>query len=87
VKEIKIKKFLSWIQNTLLNRPDVKISTIIMFIQEFSNCLSNDERNRVSIQLETISQLSLKQITIDTFIDNMKTKDLDNKLNNLKNKH
>ena len=55
-----------------------------MFIQEFSNCLSDIERNRVSIQLEIISQLSLKQITIDGFIDNMKTKVLEKDLKKIK---
>jgi hypothetical protein len=55
-----------------------------MFIQEFSNCLSDKERNRVSIQLQTISQLSLRQITIDTFVDNTKTDNLENDLKKLK---
>ena len=82
--KIKIKAFLEWILNTLLNRPDVKISTIVMFIQEFSNCLSDVERNRVSVQLQTISQLSLKQITIEGFIANMKTDNLENDLKELK---
>lgn len=75
MKKIKIKAFLVWIQNTLLNRPDVKISTVIMFIQEFSNCLSNTERKRVSVELQTISQLGLKQITIEGFMEGLKTKD------------
>ena len=55
-----------------------------MFIQEFSNCLSDVERNRVSIQLQIISQLSLKQITIEGFIDNIKTDNLENDLKELK---
>ena len=82
--EIRIKAFLEWIQNTLLNRPDVKVSTIIMFIQEFSNCLNDVERNKVSLQLEIISHLSLKQITIDGFIDDMKTKVLEKDLKKIK---
>jgi len=55
-----------------------------MFIQEFSNCLSDTERNRVSIQLEMISQLSLKQITIDGFIADMKTEVLEKDLKQIK---
>lgn len=55
-----------------------------MFIQEFSNCLSDKERNRVSRELLIISQLSLKQITIDTFINDIKTDNLENDLNELK---
>ena len=74
MKKIKIKKFLTWVQDTLLNSPEVKISTVIMFIQEFNNCLSDTERYRVSTELQIISQLSLKQITIDGFIDDLKTK-------------
>lgn len=70
----------------MLNRPDVKITTVIMFIQEFSNCLSDKERDRVFIQLETIKQLSLKQITIDTCIDNEKTNNLEQTLKKLKSK-
>ena len=55
-----------------------------MFIQEFSNCLSNKERQRVSVQLQTISQFSLKQITIDTIIDNVKTDNLEQTLRKMK---
>lgn len=57
-----------------------------MFIQEFSNCLSDKERERVSIQLQTIKQFSLKQITIDTCIDNEKINNLEQTLEKLKNK-
>ena len=68
----------------MLNRPDVKISTIVMFIQEFSNCLSDTERNRVSVQLQIINQLSLKQITIDGFINDIKTEVLEKDLKKIK---
>lgn len=83
---MKIQKFLNNIQNTLLYKPDVKVSTIVMFIQEFSRCLSDTERNRVSEQIEMICQLSLKQITIDGFIDDMKTEVLTKDLKKLKQK-
>jgi len=69
----------------LLNRPDVNKSTIVMFIQEFSNCLSDKERNKVQTQLRMISQFSLKQITIDGFVDSLKIEVLDNDLKELKN--
>jgi len=82
--EIKIKSFLQWVQNTLLYRPDVKVSTVVMFIQEFSRCLSDVERNRVEIELKMITQFSLKQITIEGFIDDIKTKQLDDDLKKLK---
>ena len=85
--EIKIKAFLEWILSTLIEAPDVKVSTVVMFIQEFSNCLSDIERERVSIQLQTISQFSLKQITIDGFLADMKVYNYEsalNKLNKLK---
>jgi len=81
---MRIKAFLQWVQNTLLYRPEVKISTIVMFIQEFSECLSDIERERVSIELKMITQFSLKQITIDGFIDDIKTKQLDDNLKKLK---
>lgn len=58
-----------------------------MFIQEFSNCLSDVERNRVQTQLEMISQFSLKQITINGFIDNSKVESFDAELNELKSNH
>ena len=68
----------------MIHIPDVKIKTVIIFTQEFSNCLSNIERERVSIQLETISQLSLQQITIEGFIADMKVHDFEGALKKLK---
>jgi len=58
-----------------------------MFIQEFSNCLSDIERNRVQTQLEIINQFSLKQMTINGFIDNNKIEILENNLKELKTNH
>lgn len=68
----------------MIEAPDVKVSTVVMFIQEFSNCLSDTERERVSIQLQTISQFSLKQITIDGFLADMKVHNYENALKKLK---
>ena len=81
---MKILRFLIWIQKYLLNYPDVYIKTVKMFIDNFAGFLSKKEMERYIIQLQIISEITSKQITIDTIVLNAKVKNLDNELNNLK---
>jgi len=83
---MKIQKFLIWIQSTLMNYPDISFTTIKLFIQEFRNCLSKRELHSFNnlVLLQAINELTLKQISIDTTISNIKIKSLDNELNNIK---
>jgi len=62
----------------------MNIKTVKMFIEEFSNCLSDTERNRVSQQIETICRLSSKQLTIEEVANNIQTDNLENQLKEIK---
>jgi len=82
---MKIEKFLKYIQHTLLNYPDINFITVKLFIQEFYKCLSNKEQIRYKIEYQLISEFLLKQIFIDTIVNNIKTNNLKNEIKNLKN--
>lgn len=82
---MKIQRFLIWIQEHLLNYPDVSLKTVKMFLDNFIRCLSAKEITSNRINLQIISELTLKQISLDTIVDNHKYKNLENQLNNLKN--
>ena len=81
---MKIEKFLKWVQSTLMNYPDISFKTVKIFIDKFYKCLSEVEQIRCILQYKIISELSLKQISIDSFTHNLKVDKLENKLNNLK---
>jgi len=81
---MKIEKFLKWIQFSLMNYADISIKTVKIFIDEFYRCLSKVEQIRCLLQYKIISELSLKQISIDSFIQNSKIDKLENDLNNIK---
>lgn len=85
---MKIEKFLLWLQDKLLNYPDIHLRTLKMFIDKFDTCLSDKEKERekISIMIQLLKELSSKQISIDTFVHNEKTKHLETQLNNLKGK-
>ena len=83
---MKIEKFLKWIQDKLLNYPDISISTVKMFVDKFYSCLSEKERERKPIRLiiQIITELTLKQITIDSFVKEIVIENLTKQLNNIK---
>ena len=83
---MKIEKFLKWIQDKLLNYPDISISTVKMFVDKFYSCLSESERKRKPIKLiiQIITELTLKQITIDSFVKEIVIENLTEQLNNIK---
>ena len=81
---MKIERFLNWIQDKLLNYPDISLCTVKLFIQEFFNCLSEKERERWKINLQMINEFTLIQITIDQFLKETIEDNLDNELNELK---
>lgn len=81
---LKIQKFLIWIQDNLLNYPDISVITVKMFIDKFNVCLSIKERENNKLILQIISELSLKQISIDTTINNINYDKLQKEYNKLK---
>lgn len=83
---MKIEKFLKWIQEKLLNYPDIDFKTVKMFVDKFYSCLSQKERERKNITLlvQIITNLTLKQITIDSFVREIVIENLDNQLNDMK---
>ena len=81
---MKIQKFLTWIQDKLLNYPDISLCTVKLFIQEFFNCLSEKERERWKINLQMINEFSLKQMTIDSYVKEIVIDNLINELNKVK---
>jgi len=82
---MKIEKFLKYIQHTLLNYPDISFLTVKLFIQKFQECLSNKEKIRYMDNCQIISEFSLKQISIDTIVNQSKVENFEITLNNLKN--
>jgi len=81
---MKFEKFLNWIQDKLLNYPDISLPTVKLFIQEFFNCLSDKEKERCTLQISIINEFTLKQITIDSFVKDVIIDNLDDLLNEIK---
>ena len=77
---MKIEKFLIWIQEKMLNYPDISFKTVKMFIDKFYDCLSNIQKERFSLQIQIIKEISLQQISLDSFVHNEKIKVLENEL-------
>lgn len=81
---MKIEKFLIWIQDKMLNYPDIDFKTIKMFIDKFHCYMSKKEKERWSTMIQMIKEFTSKQISIDSFVHNEKIKHLYNELNELK---
>lgn len=81
---MKIQRFLIWIQEQLLNYPDISLKTVKMFLDGFYGCLSAKEIETNRNNLQIISELTLKQISLDTVVNNCKYDNLESQLNNLK---
>ena len=80
---MKIEKFLTWIQFKLLNYPDISFKTAKMFIDKFYTCLSKREKERWILQYQIISEISLKQISLDTFVQEVIAESLSNELDKI----
>jgi len=81
---MKIEKFLTWIQFKLLNYPDISFKTVKMFIDKFYACLSKREKERWQLQYQIISEFSLKQVSLDTFVQEVIAENLSNELDKIK---
>jgi len=81
---VKIERFLNSVQKELLNYPDINFPTLKLFIDKFTNCLSKNEQKRWNISIQMISEITLKQITIDSFIFKENKKKLAKELAKLK---
>lgn len=84
---MKIHRFLIFVQNTLLNKPDISISTIKQLINKFESCLSiTESRNETTfLLLRVIKEIGIKQISLKEMNDRIIFDKLENELNGLKN--
>jgi len=81
---MKIQKFLTWIQDILLNYPDISFITTKIFIQEFYKCLTDKEKERNRLIFQVISEMTLQQISLDSAILHSKINNFEHTLNNIK---
>jgi hypothetical protein len=81
---MKIEKFFYWIQNQLINYPDIHLKTVKIFVDKFYCCLSKKEKERFRLHYQIISEISLKQISLDSFLLDSKINQLENKLTEIK---
>jgi len=81
---MKIEKFLKWIQDKLLNYPDISFITVKMFSDKFYSCLSNKEKERHSLQIQMIREYTSKQLSVDSFVKKIVIENLTEQLNNMK---
>lgn len=81
---MKIERFLTCVQEKLLNYPDIHFPTIKLFMDKFKDCLSKNEVQRWGLSLQLISEITLRQITIDYFVAESNIKELDKDLTKLK---
>ena len=81
---MKIERFLKWIQDQMLNYPDISFITLKMFMDKFNNCLSNNERERWKTEILLIREFTLKQFTIDETVYIAKIKNLKHQLTKIK---
>lgn len=81
---MKIERFLKLFQEKILNYPDISFQTAKIFFDKFVSCLSDKEKERFIITISMISEFSLKQISIDSFIENAKILQLECELTELK---
>ena len=81
---MKIERFLKLFQEKILNYPDISFQTAKIFFDKFVSCLSNKEKERFIITIGMISEFSLKQISLDSFVQNEKVNNLECELTELK---
>lgn len=81
---MKIEKFLLLIENNLLNYPDIDLNTIKLYMNMFGKCLSKTERMKFTLYLQVINDIVSKQISLTSFVNEHKTKELESELNILK---
>lgn len=81
---MKLLRFLDCVQDNLLNRPEVHIPTLKLFISKFMKCLSKNELQRNQLQLQMIMEFSKRQTTIDELTQNITLNELESELENRK---
>lgn len=84
---MKIEKYLNWIEQKLLNYPDIHLITLKMLIDGFKQHLSKKELQKFSLHIDIIREITSKQISLDSFVNQEKTKLLEQELNNHKGVH
>jgi len=82
---MKIKKFVSFIKETLLKRADVDIKTVQMILQELILDLSESEKEREKDNILALMTITTQQITLSDVVNREKTNHLERELNILKN--
>ena len=83
---MKIAKFLHWIQKQLLHYPDIDFKTTKMIMDNFEKNLSKTEHKKFALHIGLIREFTSKQISLSTYVNKAKAKNLENKLNTLKGK-
>lgn len=83
---MKIERFLTFILSKMVNYPDISFKTLKMFIDKFECYLSKKEKERYMVQIQLIKEFSLKQISLDSFVEQEKANHLEKQLNTLKGK-
>ena len=81
---MKFERFLNWIKDQMLNYPNISFKTVKMFMNEFNNCLSFQEKMRLKLEIQIINEFVLKQLTIDETVNIIKTKNLEHQLIKIK---
>lgn len=81
---MKIERFLNWIKDQMLNYPNINFETVKMFMDKFNDCLSIKEYQRWSVEIDMIREFTSKQLNIDETVHIIKTNNLVQELNNLK---
>jgi len=81
---MKFHKFFKEIHRLALYDKSIDNKTLKIFMNTFYSCLSPNEIIFTKLLYDTIDNFTMKQETIDTFIDNIKVKELENTLNELK---
>ena len=82
---MRIEAFFKWIQDKLLNYPDINLNTVMLFVDSFYHHLSTKERDKFKLPYQIIKELSNKQITLDSFVDKIKIEVFEKKLSEIKN--
>ena len=80
---MKIETFLIWIQDKMLNYPDLDFKTLKIFIDKFHKCLSEKERIRWYLLVQTIKEFTSKQISLDVIVQNVIAENLSNELDKI----
>ena len=82
---IKFEKFFNFIKYQLINYPNIHFKTVRLFIDNLIKNLSELEKERYSLHIQTIKSFTDKQITIDNFLLKNNINEMEKELEVIKN--